>query len=228
MYRTLLFDVDDTLLDFEAGELQSLAKTFALFDLPYTPAVEAAYLQLNARLWECFEAGEIPREQIFSTRFTQVFKQFHYAADGLLAEKKYHAMIDQEAIRMPHVVDTLVALREYRLYIVSNGVETVQQARLQKAGLLDFFQDVFVSDVIGAPKPTVAFFDYVAKRIPRFDPATTLIIGDSLTSDIQGGINAKLDTAWLNPRFVPNRSAVRPTYTLSDLAELPRLIDAQA
>ena len=228
MYQTLLFDIDDTILDFEDGELRSLTTALTDYHLPTTPAVIAAYLKLNAFLWTEYEAGRISREQIFARRFTELFAQFHLAADGLAAEHHYHRLLDQEAVVARHAADTLAALGDYRLYIVSNGIEAVQQARLTKAGLIDQFSDLFVSDAIGVPKPSVAFFDYVAKHIPDYDAATTLIMGDSLTSDIQGGVNAGLDTIWYNPRFKPNRSHLVPTYQLSDWADLPQLLAGPA
>ncbi|MFD1393200.1 YjjG family noncanonical pyrimidine nucleotidase [Lacticaseibacillus jixianensis] len=224
MYNTILFDVDDTLLDFKAGELLCLKQTITALKVPYTPVLEARYLAINAGLWEAYEAGQIRREQIFTRRFTQLFREFHIDADGLAAEKRYHHLLDQQAIVLPHVAATLEALRDCRLYVVSNGVEAVQHARLTKAGLIDFFADIFVSDVIGAPKPTMAFFDYVIKRIPHFDPRRTLIVGDSLTSDIQGGRNAKIDSVWFNPHLVPNRTAITPVYQLSEFAALTTLV----
>lgn len=224
MYDTILFDVDDTLLDFKAGELICLKATIEALGIRYTPALEDRYLTINAGLWVAYEAGQIPRSQIFSRRFTQLFAEFHITEDGLAAEKSYHKRLDQQAIVLPHVAETLAALRDCRLYVVSNGVEDVQHQRLTKAKLIDDFADIFVSDAIGAPKPTVAFFDYVAKHIPHFEPARTLIVGDSLTSDIQGGLNAKIDPVWFNPHLLPNRTTITPVYQLSEFADLTRLV----
>ncbi|KRN23070.1 YjjG family noncanonical pyrimidine nucleotidase [Lacticaseibacillus camelliae] len=224
MYNTILFDVDDTLLDFKAGELICLEQTIKALGIQYTPALEARYLTINAGLWEAFEAGKIPRDQIFTRRFTQLFAELKVDADGLAAEKSYHKRLDQQAIVLPHVPETLEALRDYRLYIVSNGIEPVQHARLTKAKLIDYFADIFVSDVIGAPKPTVAFFDYVTKRIPHFNARQTLIVGDSLTSDVQGGLNAKIDSVWFNPHLLPNRTTITPVYQLSEFSDLTKIV----
>lgn len=223
MYNTILFDVDDTLLDFKAGELICLKQTIEALGVRYTPAIEARYLTINAGLWVAFEAGRIAREQIFSRRFAQLFAEFKIDASGMAAEKAYHKRLDQQAIVLPHVAETLAALRDYRLYVVSNGIEPVQHTRLTKANLIDYFADIFVSDVIGAPKPTVAFFDYIEKRIPHFDAKRTLIVGDSLTSDIQGGLNAKIDSVWFNPHLLPNRTAITPVYQLSEFSDLTKI-----
>lgn len=224
MYRIILFDVDDTLLDFKAGELKSLAKMFARLNLTYSPRIEASYLKINASLWRDYEAGRITRPELFDVRFAKLFRHHHIEADPHLAERTYHHFLDQEAFLLPRVLDTLDALQDYRLFIVSNGIEPVQRERLASSGLIDYFEDIFVSDSVGSPKPTVAFFDYVAKRIPRFDRRETLIMGDSLTSDIQGGINGKIDSIWFNPHFQPNRDHITPTYQLNEFSDLTKLL----
>lgn len=136
MYRIILFDVDDTLLDFKAGELKSLAKMFARLNLTYSPRIEASYLKINASLWRDYEAGRITRPELFDVRFAKLFRHHHIEADPHLAERTYHHFLDQEAILLPRVLDTLDALQDYRLFIVSNGIEPVQRERLASSGLL--------------------------------------------------------------------------------------------
>lgn len=223
-YRFLLFDIDDTLLDFKAGEMKSLREMFAELQLPRDPRLEPTYLRINQSLWEAYERGDITREDIFRQRFVKTFKHLQINADGLLAERVYHAKLDQQAVVIPRVTETLAALQDYELYIVSNGIEPVQLDRLRKSGLAHYFRDVFVSDSVGVQKPTKAFFTYTAQHIPGFHHREALIIGDSLTSDIQGGINAHIDTVWYNPHFQPNRSAVRPTYQLNEISDLTALL----
>jgi len=226
MYRDLLFDVDDTLLDFKAGESLSLAQTFATLHIAYTPEIEATYLKINAGLWQDYEAGRIRRNDIFTQRFATTFKRLKLDADGQQAEKIYRQLLNEQAVLLSETVSVLNQLRDYDCYIVSNGIEPVQIARLTASGIVDDFKAIFVSDAIGSPKPTMAFFDYVAKKIPSFDPKRALIIGDSLTSDIQGGRNAKIDSVWFNPHFVPNRSQIFPTYQLNHLTDLLPLLEA--
>ncbi|WP_407892164.1 YjjG family noncanonical pyrimidine nucleotidase [Lacticaseibacillus sp. N501-2] len=226
MYRNLFFDVDDTLLDFEAGELKSLQATFEKHHIAYTAKLEATYLAINAKLWRQYEQGTITREQIFYKRMRQLFKQLALPGDPEAVEKDYFTLVNRQAVLIPRVEATLQALRDYHLYIVSNGFEAAQRYRLTKSHLIDYFDDIFVSDTIGAPKPTKAFFDYVAKRTPHFNPQTSLIIGDSLTSDIQGGRNAHLDTAWFNPHFNANRGPIFATYTFNDFSDLLHIVKA--
>ena len=113
MYRIILFDVDDTLLDFKAGELKSLAKMFAKLKLTYTPRIEASYLKINANLWRDYEAGRITRPELFDVRFAKLFRHHRIDADPHLAERTYHHFLDQEAILLPHVMETLDELKDY-------------------------------------------------------------------------------------------------------------------
>lgn len=225
-YRFLLFDIDDTLLDFKAGEMKSLRAMFKELNIPADPRLEDTYLRINQSLWEAYERGDISREDIFQRRFVRTFKHLHIDADGLLAERVYHAKLDTQAVVIPRVTETLAALQDYECYIVSNGIETVQLDRLRKSGLARYFRDVFVSDSVGVQKPMKAFFTYTAHHIPGFRAEEALVIGDSLTSDIQGGVNAKIDTLWYNPHFLPNRSAVTPTYQLNEISDLTALLQA--
>ena len=164
--KTLLFDVDDTLLDFKLAEKKALHALFEEENVPFTSEVESTYHRINQGLWRSFEEGKITK------------------------------------------------------YIVTNGVAKTQYRRLEDSKLMPYFKDIFVSEEVGYQKPMKEYFDFVFERIPNFSREKTMIIGDSLHSDIQGGQQAKIQTVWLNPTSAPATPTIQPNYTIQQLDEL--------
>ena len=224
-YRILLFDVDDTLLDFGAAEKTALQLLFANQQLVLTEEIAASYRIINKELWRAFEEGKIEREEVLNTRFARLFKEMGIEADGVLLERKYREYLQEGHVRMEGAYELLSSLqKDYQLYVVTNGVSNTQDKRLRDSGLYPFFQSVFVSETAGYQKPMKEFFDYVFARIPHFSKASTLIIGDSLSSDIQGGQLAGIDTCWYNPFQHSNHMPHKPTYEIQKLEQLHEVL----
>ncbi|WP_099221528.1 YjjG family noncanonical pyrimidine nucleotidase [Listeria costaricensis] len=224
-YQTLLFDVDDTLLDFQLAEKEALQALFKENGLPLTEEIEARYKAINQGLWQAFEKEEISREEVLSTRFSRLFHSYGRQVDGIWMERQYrehlengHAFVEGAEQLIPQLAE------QFRLYIVTNGVSKTQYKRLNDANLTRYFEDIFVSEDTGYQKPMAAYFDYCFARIPNFQRAETLIIGDSITSDIQGGQNAGLDTVWFNPQQKKNGTDIRPSYEIAHLQELNQVL----
>lgn len=227
-YQTLLFDIDDTLLDFGASAEASLALMFKHFGLSLTDEIKERYEVINQNLWRQFERREIDRQTIFQRRFPELFQEFQLAdtTAGLQAEAFYREGLNHGHQQVPQaqaLLQQLSQLPQLQLYIVSNGVAKTQNMRLQDSGFAPYFKQVFVSEAVGYQKPDVRFFDSVANNITNFDKNKTLIIGDSLTSDIQGGVNAGIDTVWYNPQHLTT-TTVQPTYQISELLSLLKLV----
>lgn len=222
MKKALLFDLDNTLLDFKAAEKFGLTQVFAEYNIPDTPENIASYKRINHKLWKDYEEGFISREIITSQRFPLFFKEVGILEDGLKAEEKYRHYLELSKVEMPGARDVLEDLApNYALYLVTNGVATTQKNRLLNTNLNHYFSDVFISEELGVQKPNPAFFSKVFDKIPHLKKEA-LIVGDSLTSDIQGGNNSQIDTVWYNP-FLATGS-VRPTYEIQQLNELPDLL----
>ena len=127
---------------------------------------------------------------------------------------------------MPGAPELLELLKgHYQLYLVSNGTAMVQDCRLRDSGVENYFQGIFISERIGVDKPQKEFFDRSFAVIPDFNPSQAMIIGDSLTSDIRGGNNAGIQTCWYNPKHKPRRTDIHVDYEISDLMELPKLLE---
>lgn len=224
-YKTLLFDVDDTLLDFQKAEKLALRMLFEERGIPLTKEVEAQYKKINKSLWDAFEEGEINRDEVVNTRFSILLKEYGEEVDGILFENNYRSYLEEGNQLMQGAFEFISQIQsEYDLYIVTNGVSKTQDKRLRNAGLHPLFQGIFVSEDTGFQKPRKEYFDYVFARIPNFAPEEGLIIGDSLSADIKGGYVAGIDTCWFNPEKKLNDSKIVPTYEVQNFEELYALL----
>lgn len=224
-YKYLLFDVDGTLLDFDKAEQQALKNTFQNHHILLTDELLQRYETINKQLWKDFEKGLIDKKTVVYTRFVQLFQEFHIHQDGIAFEDDYQKALGQGYFVLPHTIEVLSALyQKYPLYVVTNGVSQTQYSRLEGTDIKKYFQNIFVSEDIGHQKPSKEYFDYCFKNIDKIDLSKTLIIGDSLSSDIQGGINAGIDTCWFNPNHLDKPEAMPINYEIHDLRELLQLL----
>ena len=220
-FQTILLDADGTLLDFSKTEQNAMEQCFSEYQIPLTGKMREAYHQINRALWNKFEKGEIDKKAVVYTRFVQLFRQFDIPLDGIEFENRYQYLLGQGHFLIPGALELCRSLAEnYELYIVSNGVSSTQHRRLEASGLKKYMKDVFVSEDAGYQKPQKEFFDYVSKRIPCFLPSRSIIVGDSLSSDIQGGKNAGIPTCWYNPEGMSVKAELQPDFEIRFLHEL--------
>jgi len=224
MIEFLLLDLDDTILDFHRAERVALSKTLEEFGMEPVEEVLALYHKINIWHWEQLEKGLLTRPQVLLGRFQVLFKTAGREVDPEEVAACYEKRLAQGHFFLPGAEEALEQLfGRYRLFLVSNGTAQVQRSRLASANLYRFFEEIFISQEVGFNKPAKAFFDACFERIPGFDRAKALMMGDSLSSDIQGGINAGVKTVWINSGGRES-GCIRPDYELKQLRDLPRLL----
>ncbi len=225
-YQTLLFDVDDTLLDFQSAERQALNNLFRDLELPLDADTYQYYHELNESLWRQFEVGQLTRPEMLVKRFHDLFVHVgHPEVDFSQAETVYRNHLAEGHDLEPEALQLVIDLsQKHDLYIVTNGVAATQRKRLNEANIAQYFQQVFISEVLGAQKPETGFFEQVAANIDAFDRKKTLVIGDSLTSDIKGANGFDLDSVWFNPLKKANESGVTPTFEIDHLLQLETIV----
>lgn len=225
MIRFVLLDLDDTILDFHRAEAAAIAKTLSAQGIEPTEAVKRRYSEINAAHWRRLETGEITRREVLTGRFRQLFAELGVPGDPEETQCVYEGHLSRGHYFIPGAEALLESLYpRYDLYLVSNGNAVVQEGRLKSANISRYFKDMFISEKIGADKPSREYFDRCFARIPGFDPAQALIVGDSPTSDILGGINAGVRTCWFNPGRRPQHPTISPDFEIQTLAELPDLL----
>ncbi len=224
-YRTILFDADNTLFDFSLAEREAIADTLRFCGIVPTEALIHAYSEINDAMWKRLERGEIAKEELREARFFEFCKAFCLETDAARMASAYVEFLSQKTHLVDGAQEICRALAgKYRLYIVTNGIQAVQQKRFAASLLPPYFSDVFISEALGFEKPHRGFFDAVAARIPNFSPSTALIVGDSLSSDMRGGVLAGLDTCWYNPRGLKNGEELPITFEIRALKELAPLL----
>ena len=227
MIEILFLDLDDTILDFKKAERLAISKTIREFGLEPTEDVLHRYHLINKWHWEQLELGTLTRPEVLQNRFGVLFEEFGVEADKVACARAYEKNLSVGHYFLPGAEEAVDYLsRHYRLFLTSNGTASVQKGRMTSANLYRFFEKVFVSQEIGHNKPSKAYFDGCIAQIPGFDPEKTMIVGDSLSSDIKGGINAGIHTCWVNPSHAPGREDIRPEYEIEHLHQLPALLES--
>lgn len=225
MIEFLFLDLDDTILDFHKAERIALGKTFQFFGLEPTEDVMARYSQINREHWEKLERKELTREEVLVGRFDVLFREYGIMVDPVTCARTYENNLSVGHYFLPGALEAVQNLsKHYKLYLASNGTAKVQAGRLSSAGIRPYFQEVFISQQIGANKPDITYFERCFARIPGFDLGKAMIVGDSLSSDILGGIRAGMKTCWLNPDGKLCREDIRPDYEIQALHQLEALL----
>lgn len=200
-YTTVFFDLDNTLLDFSAGEACAVAQVLKENGLPCDDDTVKLYSKINKSYWERFENGEIPKSAIFESRFKTLLECLGKEGNPAKITKEYGYNLSLQHQTVKGAKEILCYLRSAGLhvYATTNGIAATQYRRIKESGLEPLFDGVFVSEQAGHQKPEKEYFDFVIEHIPEKDRRKMLIVGDSQSSDILGGINSGIDTCWYNP-----------------------------
>ena len=226
MIEFLLIDLDDTILDFHKAERIGLENTLRHYGVEPTEETIALYLQINAAHWRALEQGQMTRKQVNEGRFETLFRQLGGEVDGAECAAYYLSQLALTHDYLPGAEEAVKALsKKYRLFVASNGNSVVQFPRLEQSGLNNYIEKAFISEALGENKPSKAYFDLCFSLIPGFDPDKAMMVGDSLTSDIQGGINAGIPTCWVNTFKKVNNTSIRPDHEIESLGQLEALLE---
>lgn len=221
----VLMDADDTLLDFVACERSAITRIAQFLGIDKIKEFCDDYHVVNDNIWKEFEQGILSVEQIAYMRFDRIFDMYDVHADSKKVSELYKEYLSQEAVLLEGAREFLdKSYREFRLFIVTNGITYTQERRFKLANLNRYFEKIFVSEQIGARKPQKEFFDYVKSHIDGYDDSRAVVVGDSLTSDIAGGYAAGLPTVWFNVAHKPFKGEIQPTYETDDFDDLYRLL----
>ena len=224
-YTTVLFDADATLFDFKKSEHFAVIDCLNFAGLPATDEVIAKYSEINDGYWKKLERGEVTRGQLFTARWRDLIDFYSFDFDAQSIADLYPKKLAEKAFLMDGAEEICRALYgKVKLYIVTNGFARVQHGRFDESPLRKYFDGMFISEEVGAEKPSVEYFNAVFASIPDFEKRRAIIIGDSLSSDIKGGINAGIDTCWFNPQGTSAPEGMDITYTISKLSEIENIV----
>ncbi len=223
-YKVLFFDLDNTLLDFYKSEKYAVRLVLKQFSLPHDDTAVATYSAINRSYWERFEKGEIKKEEIFESRFYTFLDHYGLTADVPAIAKQYFKNLAEGYHTVSGATQILTYLKNkgYLIYATTNGVAFTQFNRIEHSGLKPYFDAVFVSEEVGHQKPKREYFEYVIANISPVNRCEILVIGDSQSSDILGGINAGLDTCWFNAEN--SKPLYNATYEIKKLSDLKNIL----
>lgn len=224
-YPYLLFDADNTLFDFDQAERNAHLLLCRAHGLAFSEEGYQLYHKCNADLWRDFDRGLCTKEYLLVERFRRYLAITGERADPEALNRDHLRALGEGAMLLPGAEELCRVLsRDHRLYLLTNAVASVQKARFANSAIAPYFQGAFISEEVGVGKPDSAYFDYVFHAVPGLARDNALVIGDSLTSDIQGANNAGLPCCWFNPKGQPRPQGLRIDYEIRALEELYAIV----
>lgn len=227
MYDIVLLDADMTIWDFEASEKLALKDTVEFVGAEMTEDVFAFYHKVNSALWKAFDLKQVTKEELAYRRFADLLEYVGKEGEPLALNRYYQQRLGEHSIMLPGAEEMCRTLAERcTLYILTNGMHVAQVGRFEKSPIKKYIKDMFISEDMGCQKPDKEYYDKVFGLIGLEDKSRAVMVGDSLTSDIQGGINGGVDTIWYNPKEKPHNPDIMPTYTAYSMADIINYIFA--
>ncbi len=225
-YEVIIFDADETLFNFKKSEKYALKNTMIEFGIDYDENYHLkVYKDINTLIWKEFENGLIIQRDLNIERFKRLLSKLNIKFDEVKFAKSYVKHLSCASFLYDDSMALIESLhKDYRLIIITNGLKDVQDNRIRKSVIGKYFEDVVISDEIEVSKPDPKIFQHALKNINHTDKTKVLMVGDSLTSDIQGGIRFGIDTCWFNSNKIINKSAIKPTYEITNLMELKNIV----
>lgn len=226
-YEIILFDADDTLFDFKKSEREAFKNTMLEFNIEYDENHHLKIYQgINKAIWREFEDGLITQEKLKVERFKRLSDSLKAGFDEKQFAKVYIKHLTNCSFLFEKSIELIKNLhKDYKLTVVTNGLTDVQNKRIKKSIIAEYFEQVVISEEVKVAKPDPKIFEYALTYIGCTDKGKVLMVGDGLTSDIQGGINFGIDTCWYNPKRIENKTEIIPTYEISNLMKLKDILE---
>lgn len=225
-YKFLLFDLDNTLLDFDLAEDTALTKLLEKQGVEDIELYKQYYSPMNKDLWHQLDEKKITRDYLVNNRFKILFSNFGLEVDGKMLASRYEQLLGEQGQHLEGAIELLDTLsKKYKIYAATNGLTSIQKNRLKNAAITKYFDKIFISEEIGYQKPDVKFFEFIEKHIPGFIKENSVMIGDNLFADIGGGVNFGIDTIWCNYKNIERKYDITPTYEVRSIDEIKKLLD---
>ncbi|NJC25164.1 YjjG family noncanonical pyrimidine nucleotidase [Neolewinella antarctica] len=220
-YEWLLFDADNTLWDFSAAEASALERTLVKRDIAWSEEVLGDYRLINHRVWSDYEAGNLPKTQLRTIRFSRLLEQYRLDHPAEELSIDYRTYLAESTHMLAGAVELLESVRDrYKLAMITNGLKEVQRPRLRSTQLEKYFEFIVISDEIGAAKPNAVFFDHAYRQMAGVDKSKVLVIGDNPNADVRGALDYGFDACWLRHPGTPDHPKLGATHKIRDIREL--------
>lgn len=221
-YELIIFDIDETLMDFKKTEQTAVRSCLLDAGVDYDEEIHLkVYKEINSKLWKELEEGKINQHELNFERFEKTIDYFNLDFDPEIMADNFIHYASETAFLYDGALELVKKVKEkYKTAVITNGFSKIQNGRLKLFGLFPLFDGIVISEEVKCSKPDKKIFEYTFEMMNITDPKTCLIIGDSLNSDIQGGINAGIDTCWFNPSEKPLNEDIVPTYTVKNYEEI--------